>query len=74
MKITFVLSSLGIRGGHRVVYVYANRLQERGHEVAIVYPTIPPFPVKLLKQKQFTWEKATDEFEGILERCNKKGD
>ena len=50
MKITFVLSSLGVRGGHRVVYEYANRLQERGHEVSIVYPIIPPFPVELLKQ------------------------
>jgi glycosyltransferase involved in cell wall biosynthesis len=49
MKITFVLSSLGIRGGHRVVYEYANRLQERGHEVSIVYPINPPFPGGLLR-------------------------
>ena len=50
MKITFVLSSLGVRGGHRAIYEYANRLQERGHEVSIVYPIVPPFPVELLRQ------------------------
>ena len=50
MKITFVLSSLGIRGGHRVIYEYANRLQERGHEVSIVYPIVPPFPLYFLRQ------------------------
>lgn len=50
MKITFVLSSLGVRGGHRAVYEYANRLQERGHGVSIVYPRIPPFSVNILKQ------------------------
>ena len=41
MKITFMLANLGIKGGHRVIYEYANRLQERGHEVSIVYPIIP---------------------------------
>ncbi len=49
MKITFVLSSLGFRGGHRVIYEYANRLQQRGHEISIVYPIIPPFPGDLLR-------------------------
>jgi glycosyltransferase involved in cell wall biosynthesis len=33
-----------------VVYEYANRLQERGHEVSIVYPLIPPFPADLIRQ------------------------
>lgn len=50
MKITFVLPNLSLSGGVRVVFEYANRLQERGHEVSIVYPIIPPFPDDLLRQ------------------------
>lgn len=41
MRITFVLPGTGIAGGIRVVFEHANRLIERGHEVYIVYPTIP---------------------------------
>jgi len=50
MKITFVLPTITIGGGVRVVFEYANRLQGRGHEVSIVYPIIPPFPNDLLRQ------------------------
>ena len=50
MKITFVLPNIAIGGGVRVVFEYANRLQERGHEVSIVYPIIPPFSRDLLRQ------------------------
>lgn len=42
MKIVFLLRSLGISGGVRVVFEHANRLQKRGHEVHIVYPILPP--------------------------------
>jgi glycosyltransferase involved in cell wall biosynthesis len=41
MKITFVVPSLGLGGGVRVVFEYANRLTDRGHEVSIVHPLIP---------------------------------
>ena len=41
MKLTFVLPGIGIGGGVRVVFEYANRLQDRGHEVNIVYPLLP---------------------------------
>ncbi len=41
MKITFVAPSLGLGGGIRVVFEYANRLTDRGHEVSIVYPLMP---------------------------------
>ena len=41
MKITFVLPSIGVAGGMRVVFEYANRLKQRGHEVSIIYPMIP---------------------------------
>ena len=42
MKITFILPFLGLAGGIRVVFEYANRLTDRGHEVSIVYPLMPP--------------------------------
>ena len=32
----------GITGGVRVVFEYANRLSDRGHDVTILYPTVPP--------------------------------
>lgn len=53
MKITFVLPGIGIGGGVRVVFEYANRLQDRGHEVNVVYPLLslrikPKFNLKSL--------------------------
>lgn len=42
MKITFVLPVIELGGGVRVIFEYANRLQDRGHEVNIVYPLISP--------------------------------
>ena len=46
MKITFILQDTGTGavGGVRVVYEYANRLIEKGHEVNIVYPLTPFVP------------------------------
>jgi len=41
MNITFVLPGIGGGGGVRVVFEYANRLQDRGHKVNIVYPLFP---------------------------------
>lgn len=41
MKITFVLPGVGLSGGVNVVFEYANHLQNRGHDVSIVYPLIP---------------------------------
>lgn len=41
MRITFILNSIGLSGGTKVVFEYANRLHQRGHEVSIVYPLIP---------------------------------
>lgn len=41
MRITFIIPSVRIAGGVRVVFEYANRLKERGHNVSIVYPLIP---------------------------------
>lgn len=36
MKITFILPYAGLRGGTRVVAIYAQHLQKRGHEVLVV--------------------------------------
>ncbi len=38
MKIVFVLSSLALSGGVRVVIEYANRLTRRGHEIVLLAP------------------------------------
>ena len=40
MKITFILPGIGLTGGVKVAFEYANHLQARGHEVSIVYPLI----------------------------------
>ena len=40
MRITFVLPHAGISGGVRVLAIYAERLQRRGHRVSVV--SIPP--------------------------------
>ena len=36
MRITFVLPYAGMSGGVRVVAIYAQRLQARGHEVQVI--------------------------------------
>ena len=38
MKISFILPGIGISGGARVVFEYANNLKSRGHEVSVIYP------------------------------------
>lgn len=40
MKFTFVLNSIDRVGGVRVVFEYATRLQQRGHQVHLVYPAV----------------------------------
>lgn len=42
MKINFLLPGIRIGGGTRVVFEYANRLSDRGHDVTILYPLTPP--------------------------------
>lgn len=37
MKITFILPALKARGGARVVFEYANRLERRGHQAVIAF-------------------------------------
>jgi hypothetical protein len=41
MRINFILPSIGLSGGARVVFEYANCLTSRGHDVSVIYPLIP---------------------------------
>ena len=38
MRISFILSSLRLSGGVQVIVEYANRLAQRGHQIALVMP------------------------------------
>jgi glycosyltransferase involved in cell wall biosynthesis len=42
MKITFLVPSIDMSGGTKVIFEYANHLQQRGHDVIVVYPLVPP--------------------------------
>ena len=46
MKITFVLPYAGLAGGIRVIAIYADRLQRRGHDVAVVSTPPRHFPLR----------------------------
>jgi hypothetical protein len=47
MRITFILPGIRgpLSGGSRVVFEYANRLADKGHDVYLVYPLLPIFIV-----------------------------
>ncbi len=49
MKIVFTLPIIGMAGGFKVIFEYSNRLQEKGHEVSVVYPLIPTYEKPLIK-------------------------
>jgi glycosyltransferase involved in cell wall biosynthesis len=51
VRVTFVLPSDASTGGVRVVYEYADRLTGRGHDVTVVVPTVPPYPLRLLREQ-----------------------
>jgi len=46
MKITFILPYAGLAGGIRVVAIYADRLQKRGHQVTVVSVPRRPIPFR----------------------------
>jgi glycosyltransferase involved in cell wall biosynthesis len=46
MKVTFVMASLDLSGGNRVIAIYADRLRRRGHDVTIVSRPRPPVTLK----------------------------
>jgi len=47
MRITFVLQNADLAGGVRVVAIYANKLQQRGHRVTVVSTPNPILPLYL---------------------------
>lgn len=49
MKITFVLPPVNLSGGIRVLAIYSQLLQQRGHQVLVVSvpPRLPPFEKRL---------------------------
>src|SRR4030042_5444283 len=53
MKITFILSDIGLAGGVKIVFQYAKLLSAAGHEVSVVYSppeTIWARPKKSLRR------------------------
>jgi len=46
MKITFVLPNANMLGGTRVIAIYAERLQRRGHEVCVISTPRRPLPLR----------------------------
>lgn len=47
MKISFLVPTTGLTGGIKVIFEYANRLVERGHQVSLVYPYVLPIKPSL---------------------------
>lgn len=56
MKITFVVPTLNLSGGLRVISIYATFLSERGHEVTVVSPSNKKNILQKMKDK-FTGTK-----------------
>jgi len=54
MKITFILPGIQLSGGLRVIFEYANRLKEGGHNVNLLYPLITIPGVYKLSLKSLT--------------------
>lgn len=70
MKITFLLPSIGISGGVKAVFKFANHLYNRGHDVSIVYPLIPMGSIgKWYNFKNLIY-KAKETISN-LKRCNR---
>jgi glycosyltransferase involved in cell wall biosynthesis len=46
MRITFVLPPLTLSGGIRVLAIYAERLERRGHQVVVVSTAVPALPLR----------------------------
>ena len=52
MKITFVLPTINLTGGNRVIFDYANWLHDAGHETTVVYPCWP-YRFQYTRQQQW---------------------
>lgn len=47
MRISFLVPTTGLTGGIKVIFEYANRLVDRGHQVNLVYPYVLPIKPSL---------------------------
>ncbi len=46
MKITFILPTVNMSGGIKVIAIYARKLADRGHEIVLISPPPPDLPLK----------------------------
>lgn len=44
LEINFVLPHTGVSGGVRVVYELANKLEQKGHDITVLFPIVPSSP------------------------------
>ncbi len=72
MRITFVLPCFELSGGNRVLSIYAERLQRRGHQVLAVAPrhprpTLREIARSLIKRRAWPtrWDKSPSHFDGL---------
>jgi len=68
MKIIFILPGIGLSGGVKAVFKFANCLKKRGHDISIVYPFIP------LKSgsKWYNLKKMVGRFKGSVANLMKE--
>ena len=55
MKVTFIMAAADLSGGNRVISIYADRLQKRGHEVTVV---ARPWKKHSVKSKAMAWLRS----------------
>ena len=65
MRVTFVLPEANLAGGIRVIAIYADRLQRRGHQVTVVSTPRRPYPMMgrikdLLRGHSWQWRRGRE--------------
>ena len=76
MKITFLSPQFNLTGGHRVMAIYAQKLHERGHEVAVVGSRLPGPSLRDIARslvREGSWPRRSEgmpsHFDGIDADC-----
>jgi glycosyltransferase involved in cell wall biosynthesis len=59
MKITFLSPHIGIGGGVKIIFEYANRLMDQGHDVTVV--SVIPKSMRNETKKKFTYDSIEPE-------------
>ena len=73
MKINFIVPTLNLTGGIRVVSIYAKLLQERGHDITVISPGKPkPSYLKRIKSylKGKGWSAGVDYSSAFFDTLN----